>query len=421
MRDCPIHRSGRRALELLAQIGREAFADPCADLRLKLPERSSPRQGLISWVEGSWDKPVKGGARPPVAKSTSRWKRPRGVRWSDYDKILVQFSGGKDSWAALLWLLEAGAPKEKMELWHQNVDGGDDADGAVASMDWPVTHAYVKAVGKQLGIPVFFQWRGQGLIGEVRRKGRHMYPMFFEDLDSRGRTVVREEGTKAGLLSGRPGFPATSNDMNTRWCSDVVKIQPSQKAILYSERFDHKILGRPPRLLFVTGERREESANRSLYSQLQPHKTHAPSKRHVDHWRPVLHLDEEEVWALMKRHKVQPHPAYELGWSHCSCFGCIYTHPTHWALMRKIAPRHFDRLAREEKRTGLTIKKGASLRELADKGEQKASFLLRSLSPEKRRWVAVALGAKPFKPSMVRVRGEWCLPLGAFKTRGGPT
>ena len=40
-----------------------------------------------------------------------------------YDKYVVSFSGGKDSTATFLYLLEHGVPVDRIELWHQEVDG----------------------------------------------------------------------------------------------------------------------------------------------------------------------------------------------------------------------------------------------------------------------------------------------------------
>ncbi|MBT4947243.1 MAG: hypothetical protein HON27_13890 [Candidatus Marinimicrobia bacterium] len=53
-----------------------------------------------------------------------------------YDKIIVMFSGGKDSTACVLKLFNLGVPKEKIELWHHDIDGKGDQ-----FMDWPVTPA----------------------------------------------------------------------------------------------------------------------------------------------------------------------------------------------------------------------------------------------------------------------------------------
>lgn len=42
----------------------------------------------------------------------------------EYDLIVVLISGGKDSIACFYKLLELGVPKEKIELWHHDIDGG---------------------------------------------------------------------------------------------------------------------------------------------------------------------------------------------------------------------------------------------------------------------------------------------------------
>ena len=51
-----------------------------------------------------------------------------------YDKYIVAFSGGKDSTACFLHLLECGVPVEKIELWHHDIDGR-----GRTFMDWEVT------------------------------------------------------------------------------------------------------------------------------------------------------------------------------------------------------------------------------------------------------------------------------------------
>lgn len=55
-----------------------------------------------------------------------------------YDTIIVVFSGGKDSVACLLSLIEAGVPHARIKLHHHDVDGQ-----GPSFADWPCTTGYL--------------------------------------------------------------------------------------------------------------------------------------------------------------------------------------------------------------------------------------------------------------------------------------
>ena len=78
----------------------------------------------------------------------------------EYDMIAVLLSGGKDSIACYYKLIELGVPKEKIELWHHDIDGGHPS----RRMDWRCTQNYVKAFAEAEQVPLRFSWRVNGVF-----------------------------------------------------------------------------------------------------------------------------------------------------------------------------------------------------------------------------------------------------------------
>ena len=108
----------------------------------------------------------------------------------------------------------------------------------------------------------------------------------------------------------RQKFPAKGSTHQGRWCSGSLKasVQDSVTANLTKTQKDIK-------LLIVSGERRGESIGRSKYNEIEIHRTNAVSKHHrtVHQWRPVIDYSERDIWEVLKRHKVNPHPCYRAG------------------------------------------------------------------------------------------------------------
>ncbi len=317
-----------------------------------------------------------------------------------YDRIIVSYSGGKDSLACVLHLLELGADKARIELWHQHVDGEPGVDRGF--MDWPVTEAYCKATGEALGIPVRFQWKQGGFEGEMLREDSRTNGVGFELADG---TVVRLDPSSRGKEATRRKFPQVSADLSVRWCSPYLKIDVAGRAI----NNDPELRGAT--ILFVTGERREESAARARYAEVEKHRSNTKSRR-VDQWRAIIDWSEQEVWDIISRHRINPHPAYRLGWGRVSCMACIFGDRNQWASIRELDPKCFDRVAAYEAEFGVTIQRQDSVVEQADKGESFVGGMPESLKRE-------ALG-KGFLASDFFV-DEWEMPAGAFKRCGGPT
>lgn len=321
---------------------------------------------------------------------------------TSYDHIIVGYSGGKDSLASVLFILgQLDVDPARIELWHQHVDG---EPGSAGLMDWPVTEAYVRATGEMLGLTVRFQWREGGFEREMLRDGVLTAPVHFERDDS-----VERLDTKQGKPDTRLRFPQVSSDLRVRWCSAYLKIDVAARAINNDPRFIGK------RTLFVTGERRQESAARAKHEEIEPHRCHC-SKRHVDHWRPVIDWTEEQVWNVIRRHGIRPHPAYYLGFGRVSCMKCIFGLANQWATVRELDPTGFKKIHEYERRFGCTIKQGESVEDQANRGQSTIPD-----TDEGRFNRTLALG-REYPSDFVRVSpDEWVMPTGAFKHCGGPT
>lgn len=110
----------------------------------------------------------------------------------EYDKVIVAFSGGKDSLAVALRLLDLGVDPARMELWHHRVDGGPgDALPWGLKWDWSVTDAYVEAVAEALDIPLFYSWRVGGISGEMAKQEARIADVMGEFPGPLGVKVLR--------------------------------------------------------------------------------------------------------------------------------------------------------------------------------------------------------------------------------------
>jgi 3'-phosphoadenosine 5'-phosphosulfate sulfotransferase (PAPS reductase)/FAD synthetase len=310
-----------------------------------------------------------------------------------YRRFIVAFSGGKDSLAALLHLLDAGVPADRIELHHHEVDGR-----GPTLMDWPCTPGYVRAVADHFGIPLYCSWREGGFARELDRSGAPTAPVWFESPDGQARAGGH------GPLGTRGLFPQTAADLRVRWCSPSLKIDVFAAAIRNQARYQDGSN------LVVTGERAAESPARSRYQTFEPHRT-STARRHVDHWRPIHGWSEQQVWSAIAAARIRPHPAYALGWGRLSCRACIFGSPDQWATLRAVFPRAFHRVRHREAASGKTIHRALDVGRLADHGAPFPAALLRS---DERAQAEDSVWRMPV------LMDPWALPAGAFGDSAGP-
>lgn len=329
---------------------------------------------------------------------------------SSYDRIVVAFSGGKDSLACVLHLLDSGVPKSKIELWHHDVDGREGSE----LMDWACTAGYCRAVARALDVPLYFSWKVGGFEREMNRDSQLTAPTAWEEPQPDGSVIVRQTGGKLGKPATRQKFPQVSADLTVRWCSAYLKIDVCRRALANDSRFTSS------RTLVVTGERAEESTSRAKYKTFEPHPSDLRNgirkQRHIDAWRPVHGWPEALVWKIIERYGINPHPAYRAGWGRVSCAACIFGSPDQWASLTAIAPQSVATIAAYEERFELTIKRSENVNQQATRGTTYAA--LRTPAGQA---AAAEATDRDWAERVQLEPGEWELPAGAFGESTGPS
>ena len=384
----------------------------------------------------------------------------------EYDMIAVLLSGGKDSIACYYKLIELGAPKEKIELWHHDIDGGH----PFRRMDWRCTPNYVKAFAEAEQVPLRLSWRVNGFFGELYRIGASE-PVEWMDPDTGEicqcklsrkymhcqelkESATEEMEEKLKEYGYRMKFPAKTGDLSRRWCSAYLKIMVADSvmsnlsqlgkleeiggkrqkfpakggthqgrwcsgnlkaAVQDSVTANLDKTSKNVKILVVSGERRGESTGRSKYNEMEIHRTNATAKAHrlVHQWRPVIDYSEKDVWEVLKRHKVNPHPCYRAGWNRCSCAMCIFSTPSLFAGIREIMPEEYELLKKDEEILGFTLDNKKDLDSFVGDAEScvyhgDAKALHSLVSGE-------------FETADIFVNGSWRYPAGAFHgAEGGP-
>ncbi len=425
-------------------------------------------------IHGGPDEPIYGTGRRlspriPGRTDSEHMKRiflPQLLPLEEYDLIAVLLSGGKDSVACYYKLLELGVPKMKMEFWHHDIDGGHPS----RRMDWRCTQNYVRALAEAEGIPFRPSWRVNGFFGELYRVGASE-PVEWMEPDSgeicRCRPTqnylkcleIKEQVTenmekRLQELGYRMKFPAKTGDLSRRWCSAYLKIMVADTVMSNLDRLGklEQLGGKRHRfpakgsthqgrwcsgnlkaavqdsvtsnlertktnvkVLVVSGERRGESAGRSKYNEMEIHRTNADKKAHriVHQWRPVIDYSEKDVWEVLKRHKVNPHPCYRAGWNRCSCAMCIFSSPKLFAGIRELYPKEYELLRQDEKILGFTLDNRCDLDTFV--GDTKSCVYHGDEA------AIQSLITGDFSVDDVYVKGDWRYPEGAFHgAEGGP-
>ena len=398
--------SGEEKAELEAEISRLEAEDKPAKAKSKpKSNEAKPDQAKVDDMIKDIQKKYLHETEVILGITSSEEQRKSLLKWildpEQNVKVIIAFSGGKDSIAMVLRAIyEYKIPKSQIELWHHEVDGmGENF------WDWKCTPSYCRAFADAMGVPLLFSYADGGILKEMYKENSFLQPVFFQQEDRGEYTKIDPRGWEKDRNTRRK-FPQVVTKIETRWCSGTAKIDVMAKAINNSPRLKNA------NILIMTGERRAESPNRATYDEIEKYRSYTNTRKALT-WRSVIDMTEQDVWDLFEKHKIQPHPCYELGWGRCSCQICIFNQANTWASCNQLDPKKIERLASIEKELGSTLftkkEKGVVIpsniyEAMVNKGQSEIDPVALE------RWGAEALG-EFVSPIIVK---EWKLPKGAF-------
>jgi 3'-phosphoadenosine 5'-phosphosulfate sulfotransferase (PAPS reductase)/FAD synthetase len=199
---------------------------------------------------------------------------------------VVSVSGGKDSTALYLWALEKFGPL------------GFLATFADTGHEHPVTLNYLK------NLPLWT--KGPEITWHKRD--------FSKELERRG--VVPNKVPFLDMLLFKSMMPSG----NKQFCTTLLKLEPIRDWI--------NSLRDTRDVILYLGIRAEESARRAKLAM----------EEYSDFYdclvsRPLLHWKIGEVFAMHKKHGIEPNPLYKQGMSRVGCYPCINANKSDLALL----------------------------------------------------------------------------------------
>lgn len=228
----------------------------------------------------------------------------------DFDLIVVNSSGGKDSQAALHQVVvmasKQGFDLSKIVVSHQDL----------GRMEWPGTKELVQKQADLYGVKVYYSHR---------------------------KTKEGEADTILEYARRRKKWPSNKQ----RWCTSDFKRAPGARVVTALTK-DMK----PCRILYVFGFRAQESPSRSKKEVMKINEQLTTKTREVWDWLPIHDWTTTQVWDLIKGSNLPYHPAYDLGMPRLSCCFCIFSPFDALVVAGKANPELLDEYVAVEEEIG---------------------------------------------------------------------
>lgn len=249
---------------------------------------------------------------------------------AEYDLIVLNYSGGKDSNAAADVVMEqarAEGVTDRVVMVYADL----------GEMAWAGTKELAVEHAAHYGVRLEVVARRHKLTGLVE--------------------TILERVAARGL------WP----DAGRRWCTSDHKRGPVLKLItsLVKELRDSgRAIGRPARVLQVFGFRAQESKARAARTRYAPDRRASNGRRDVDVWLPIHGWTVEQVWTRIRAAGTRPHPAYAAGMTRLSCVFCVLASRADLITAVRLNPELAERYAQVEETTGHRFRQDLSMRQV---------------------------------------------------------
>jgi 3'-phosphoadenosine 5'-phosphosulfate sulfotransferase (PAPS reductase)/FAD synthetase len=298
----------------------------------------------------------------------------------EYDWIVVNSSGGKDSQAMLHYVMagaEAHGVQDRVVVLHCDLGlspGGE-------PIEWPGTLDLVREHAEHYGVRLLVCKRQvRGFLEEVLDRGKWMssterYCTSYYKRDQ-GKTVLTAlaEETRRGFLE-QVEYRGKWMGPQQRYCTSKFKQGPGLTALTQLAGEGKSARGRKvPRILNCYGFRAEESPRRRKMEpfHLYEEATGKGRAKVVWNWLPIHHWSEDDVWEQIAVAGTRHHHAYDLGMTRLSCRFCIFAPKSQLMVSARLNPALFEEYLETERRIGhrFTLKVSlAEVKEALDQGE----------------------------------------------------
>lgn len=238
-------------------------------------------------------------------------------------KNVVNVSGGKDSTAMYLLALE----QLQGDFIPVFADTGNEHE---------ITLEYISRLPERTGGPKI-RWVKADFQERIEKRKRTVDASILE-------AVKKETSSFLAMCLWKGMFPFTTG----RFCTSELKIFPIEKYV-YAPLIDngHTIVS-------WQGVRADESKKRSKLEEIEE------LGDGVTAYRPLLTWSIKDVFAMHKRHGLEPNPLYKMGFSRVGCMPCFMARKQEISQMARRFPEHIDKIRRWEKLVQKASKSGLS-------------------------------------------------------------